>query len=69
MQVRWERIVGAVLIVVSIWLFYRLAPLMERLLEVANEPRDSHPIQALMLGVMCLAVVAGIKLLVTRKGQ
>ena len=69
MQLRWERIVGAVLLVASIWLFHRLAPLVEDLLDVANSPADSHPIKALMLGVMCISFVAGIKLLLTRKGH
>ena len=70
MRIRWERIVGILLLVVAVYLFSRLGPLMENLLDVANFDGDySNPIKAAMLGVMCIAFVAGIRLLVTRKGD
>jgi hypothetical protein len=68
LRIRWERIVGILLLGVAVYLFRRLGPFVENLLDVVNSDGDyGNPIKAAMLGVMCLAFVAGIKLLVTRK--
>ncbi len=68
MRIRWERIIGIILIGVAIYLFNRLVPLMENLLDIANSDGDyGNPIKAIMLGVLCLTFICGIKLLVTRR--
>ncbi len=68
MRIRWERIIGIILIGVAIYLFNRLVPLMENLLDIANSDGDyGNPIKAIMLGVLCLTFLCGIKLLVTRR--
>ena len=68
MRIRWERILGIILLGTAIYLFVRLQPLVRNLLEVANRDHDyGDPIKAIMLGVLCLTFICGIKLLVTRK--
>ena len=70
MRIRWERILGIVLIGVGLYLFHRLRPLMENLVETANTDRDyDNPIKALMLGVMCVTLLGGIRLLVARSRE
>lgn len=68
MRVRWERILGIILLGTAAYLLGRLRPLIGHLLDVANRDGDyGNPIKAIMLGVLCLAFICGIKLLVTRK--
>ncbi len=68
MRIRWERIVGIVLIGVGIYLFIRLRPFVGHLLAVTNRDHDyGDPIKAIMLGVLCLTFLCGIKLITTRK--
>ena len=68
MRVRWERILGIILLGTAIYLFVRLRPFIGHLLAVANRDEDyGNPIKAIMLGVLCLTFLCGIKLLVTRK--
>ncbi len=68
MRIRWERILGIVLLVTAIYLFIRLQPFIGHLLAVANRDHDyGDPIKAIMLGVLCVTFICGIKLIVTRK--
>jgi len=68
MKIRWERIVGLILIGVSFYLINKLQPLLKDIFEIANEPFNyDSPIKAIMIGVMCLTLLVGIKLLVAKK--
>ena len=68
MRIRWERLLGIILLGTAVFLFIRLQPFIGHLLEVTNRDGDyGNPIKAIMLGVLCLAFICGIKLLVPRK--
>jgi hypothetical protein len=67
MKIRWERILGVLSLVVFVYVSVRLRPFVGHLFEVANQDYDYHnPIKAIMLGVLCLTLLAAIKLLIRR---
>ena len=67
MRLRWERIVGIILIGISIYLSVKLWPLLQNLFRIANERFNyDSPIKAIMLGVLCLTLLVGIKLIVRK---
>jgi hypothetical protein len=68
MRVRWERIFGFILIGTFIYLAFKLRPLLANIFEIANEPYNyNSPIKAVMLAALCLTLLVGIKLIVTKK--
>ena len=68
MRVRWERIIGFILIATGIYLVFKLRPLLANIFEIANEPFGyDSPIKAIMIAALCLSFVVGIKLIVTQK--
>ena len=70
MRIRWERLLGIGLLVTAIYLAVKLRPLIGHLLATVNEDCNyDSPIRAIMLGVLCLAVVGGIKLLITSRQE
>ena len=67
MRIRWERIVGIILLIFFLHLFYKLQPFLANVLDVVNQDFGyDTPIKAIMLGVLCLSFVAGIKLTFTK---
>ena len=67
MRIRWERIVGIILLVFFLYLFCKLQPFLANVLDVVNQDFGyDAPIKAIMLGVLCLSFVAGIKLTFTK---
>ena len=67
MRIRWERILGVFSLVVFVYLSVKLGPFVGHLLDVANQDYDYHnPIKAIMLGVLCLTLLAAIKLLIRK---
>ena len=64
MRIRWERITGSILIGVFICLFIKLRPMLHNVLNVVNEDFGyDSPMTAIMLGVLCLTLIAAIKLI------
>ncbi len=67
MRVRWERIAGIVCLITFTVLAVRLRPFLGHLLEVVNQDYDyQNPIKATMLGVLCLTLLAAIKLILKK---
>ena len=67
MNIRWDRIVGVILLVASAILTWKLAPFLGHLIEVTNQDWGyESPIKAIMLGVLCLTSLCGIRLLMRR---
>jgi hypothetical protein len=67
MKLRWERITGIILIGVFIYLSVKLQPLLQDLFQTANGRFNyDSPIKAIMLGVLCLTLLVGIKLIVRK---
>jgi hypothetical protein len=67
MKFKLERIVGIILIGAFIYVLVRLQPLLHDLFQIANERFNyDSPIKAIMLGVLCLTLLVGIKLIVRR---
>lgn len=67
MRLRWERIVGVILIGTFLYMLVRLQPLLQDLFQVTNERFNyDSPIKAIMLGVLCLTLLVGIKLIVKK---
>ena len=67
MRIRWERIMGVFSLVIFVYLSVRLRPFIGHLLDVANQDYDYHnPIKSIMLGVLCLTLIAAIKLLISK---
>ena len=68
MRLRWERIVGFILIGTFIYLLFKLRPLLANIFEIANEPFNyDSPIKAIMVAALCLTLFVGIKLILTKK--
>ena len=64
MRIRWERIIGLFLIVAFVYLFIKLRPMLHNILKVVNEDYNyNSPMKAIMLGVLCLTLLAAIKLI------
>jgi hypothetical protein len=67
MRFRWERIAGIILIGASIYLSVKLWPFLQNLFQIANESYNyDSPVKAIMLGVLCLTLLIGIKLIVRK---
>lgn len=67
MRIRWERIIGLILLGIFIYLFCKLQPFLQNLLEIVNQDYGhERPIKAIMLGVLCLTFIAGLKLIFRR---
>jgi hypothetical protein len=68
MQIRWDRIVGIVLIGSFLYLFCKLQPFLRNLVDSANQDYGQDPliIRILMLGLVCLTFVGGIKLMLRK---
>ena len=67
MRIRWERIMGVFSLVIFVYLSVRLRPFIGHLLDVANQDYDyQNPIKSIMLGVLCLTLIAAIKLLISK---
>jgi hypothetical protein len=67
MKLRWERITGIILIGAFICLLIKLRPLLQDVFQIANERFNyDSPIKAIMLGVLCLTLLVGIKLIVKK---
>jgi len=67
MKFKWERIIGIILIGAFIYLLIRLQPLLQDLFQIVNERFNyDSPIKAIMLGVLCLTLLVGIKLIVRK---
>ena len=67
MRIRWERILGVFSLAVFIYLSVKLRPFVSHLLDVANQDYDyQNPIKSIMLGVLCLTLLAAIKLLLRK---
>jgi len=67
MRIRWERILGVISLVVFVYLSVRLRPFVGHLLDVANQDYDyQNPIKSIMLGTLCLTLLAAIKLLLRK---
>ncbi len=68
MRIRWERIIGILLLGVFVYLLCKLQPFLRNILRSVNEDDDyGDPMKAIMLGVLCLTFICGVKLLLTRK--
>ena len=64
MRVRWERIIGLILLGTFIYLFCKLQPFLRNLLETVNQNYGyEKPIKVIMLGILCLTFLGAIKLL------
>ena len=64
MRIRWERIIGFILLGFFIYLFCKLRPLLSDLLETANHDYGyRNPVKVIMLGILCLTLLGAIKLL------
>lgn len=69
MRIRWERIIGILLLGAFVYLLFKLQPFLGNILRVVNEDDSYHrPMKAIMLSVLCLTFLCGIKLL-TRKQE
>jgi len=67
MRVRWERIVGFILIGTFVYLLVKLRSLLANIFEIANEPFNyDSPIKAMMFSALCLTLLFGIKLIVKK---
>ena len=68
MRIRWERIIGVLLLGVFVYLLCKLQPCLGKILRTVNEDSGyDKPIKAIMFGVLCLTFLCGIKILQTRK--
>lgn len=67
MRVRWNRIIGIILLGIFIYLFCKLQPFLRDIMAVVNQDYGyDSPIKAIMLGVLCLTFVVGLKLILRR---
>ncbi len=67
MKIRWERIVAVLLFGSFIYLAIKLQPLLEDIFRVVNEPFGyDSPIKGIMLGILCLTLLAALKLILRK---
>ena len=67
MRIRWQRIIGLILLGIFLYLFCKLQPFLRNLLETVNQDYGyERPIKIIMLGVLCLTFIAGLKLIFRR---
>ena len=67
MKIKWNRILGFLLLGLSFYLAGKLWPFLGNLIETVNQDWGySSPIKALMLGVLCLTILAAIKLILKK---
>ena len=67
MTIKWNRIIGIILLGFSVYLAVKLRPFLDNLIETVNQDWGySSPIKALMLGVLCLTFLAAIKLIIKK---
>lgn len=69
MRIRWERIIAVIALIIFVYLFCKLQPLLSTMLESASQNHGHDPLFArvLMLGIFCLTFVAVIKIMFTRR--
>jgi len=67
MRLRWECILGTILLGVFIYLFVKLRPLLHNLLKTANQDYGyENPVKVIMLAMLCLSLLGAVKLLMKR---
>jgi len=74
MHIRWENIFGLLLLIFGIYLFVKMRPFLETLFEDVNHVHyygrgPEQLIRVLMLGLLCLTVLAAIKIFSNRVSQ
>lgn len=71
MQVRWNNIFGLMLMIFGLYLFLKLRPFFKNIIEDINSVRYYHHndplLQIITLGLLCVTVLAAIKILSNRK--
>ena len=70
MRIRWGNIFGLLALIVSIYVFLKLAPALDTLFDEAGPVRyhDPDPFhRAVLLGILCITVVAVCKIMCNRR--
>jgi hypothetical protein len=68
MRVRSERILGIILLGVFLYFSLKLRPFLKHVFETANQDCGyDKPVKSIMLAILCLTLLAAIKLILTRK--
>jgi len=73
MRIRWENIFGLLLLIAGIYLFVKMRPCLENLFDDANHVHyyygggPEQLTRALMLGLLCLTVIAAITIFSNRR--
>ena len=73
MRIRWENIFGLLLLIFGIYLFVKMRPFFENLFTEVNQVYYygyglGRLIKVLMLALLCLTVLAAIKIISNRRG-
>ena len=72
MRVRWENVFGLMLLIFSIYLFIKMGPFLKNLFEDLNGGYYHHDdplLRVLMLGLLCLTVLAALTIISNRRKQ
>lgn len=70
-QIRWDNIFGALLLIFCIYVFIKLMPIMHQWFESVRYgfyfPAESPAMKVMLLGLLCVSAVAIVKIIMNNR--